>query len=232
MNRVLDVVRVQLVNWRGIFAWPLGILALTLVINLVTFGVLSDDVPSNGRVTGSLVSIYIVMFVAHLQTITQVFPFALGLSVTRWAFYAGTTVLVVAQGLLFGLLLLLLELVERCTGGWGIGLRYIGLPFLVQDNLLLQWLAYAVPFLAFSAVGVCFGVVFKRWGQSGVYVVTIGAALVLAGLVLLVSRLGWWPAVGRFFTDQSTFALLAGYPLVIAVVLGAAGWLVIRRTTP
>jgi hypothetical protein len=232
MNRVVDVVRVQLVNWRGILAWPLGILALTLVINLVIFGALSDDVPPNGRVTGSLVSIYIVMFVAHLQTITQVFPFALGLSVTRRAFYAGTTLLVVAQGLLLGLLLLLLELVERSTDGWGIGLRYIGLPFLVQDNLMLQWLVYAVPFLAFSAIGVCFGVVFKRWGQSGVYVVTIAVVLALAGFAAVVSRQGWWPAVGTFFTDQSTFALLAGYPLVIAVVLGAGGWLVIRRATP
>jgi hypothetical protein len=76
------------------------------------------------------------------------------------------------------------------------------------------------------------GVVFKRWGQPGVYALTVGTSLVLAGVAIVVTWQRWWPAVGSFFTDQSTFALLVSYPLVIAIVLGGAGWLAIRRATP
>jgi hypothetical protein len=232
MNRVLDVARVQAVNWRGIVAWPLGILAFTLVINVAIFGAIGDAAPPEGRVTGALSSIYIVMFVAHLQTITQVFPFALGLSVTRRAFFAGTALVVVAQALFFGLVLLLLEWVERTTGGWGVGVRYFGLPFLIQENPLTQWLVYVVPFLGVSAIGVFMGVVFKRWGQAGMYVLTMTAGVLAAGFAIVVTWQRSWPSVGSFFTGQSTFALLAGYPLVIALVLGGVGWFTIRRATP
>jgi hypothetical protein len=64
--------------------------------------------------------------------------------------------------------------VERATGGWRVGFRSFGLPFLIQENPRTQWLVYVVP----------------------------------------------------------TFALLAGYPLVIALVLGGLGWFTIRRATP
>jgi hypothetical protein len=232
MNRVLDVVRVQAFNWRGIVAWPLGILAFTLALNIAIFGAIGDAAPAEGRVTGALSSIYIVMFVAHLQTMTQVFPFAIGLSVTRRAFFAGSALVVVAQALFFGLVLLLLEQVERATGGWGVGVRYFGLPFVIQENPFAQWLVYVVPFLAVSAIGVFLGVVFKRWGQTGMYVLTITLGVLLAGFAIVVTWQRWWPSVGSFFTGQSTFALLAGYPLAIALLLGAVGWLAIRRATP
>ncbi len=83
-----------------------------------------------------------------------------------------------------------------------------------------------------SALGVFLGVVFKRWSQPGLYVLSLGTAAVLAGLAFLVGANGWWPAVLSFFTGQSTLALLAGYPLVIVAVFGGAGWLVLRRATP
>jgi hypothetical protein len=231
MKRVFDVARIQTVNWFWIFVFPPLLLLLVLVLHLVLFASIGAA-PPEGRSTGALLSIYMVMLVAHLQTMTQVFPFALGLSATRRAFYAGTGLVVGAQSVLFGVLLLILGRIETATGGWGINLRFFGLPFLLQDGLLAQWLVYTVPFLALSAIGVFAGVVFKRWGQPGVYALTVGGSLVLAVVAIVVTWQRWWPAVGSFFTDRSTFALLAGYPLVIAIVLGGAGWLAIRRATP
>ena len=228
MKRVFDVARIQTVNWFWILVFPPLLLLLVLVLNVGLFVAIGDATPR----TGAVLSIYMVMLVAHLQTMTQVFPFALGLSVTRRAFYAGTGLVVGAQSVLFGVLLLVLGRIEMATGGWGINLKFFALPFLIQDGLLAQWLVYTVPFLALSAIGVFAGVVFKRWGQPGVYALTVGTSLVLAGVAIVVSWQRWWPAVGSFFTDQSTFALLVGYPLVIAIVLGGAGWLAIRRATP
>ena len=150
MSRVLRVVRIQLVNAWSVLGMPWAVLGIAFVINLAIFLSIGDAAPPDGRVTGALMSIYVVMLVAHLQTMTQVFPFALGLSVTRRDFFAATALLVTAQSLAYGIVLWLLGLVERATGGWGISLRFFDLPFLAQPNPVLQILVYAVPFLALS----------------------------------------------------------------------------------
>ena len=198
MNQVLPVVRLQLVHWRYGLGMPVGILALVFALNLALFGSMGEVIPPSGRMTGGILSIYIVFGVGLLQTMTQTFTFALGMSVTRRAFQAGVVVLNVVEAIGFGTLLLVLT----------------------------------VPFLAFAAVGMFFGVIFKRWGQPGVYVVTVATSVVLAALTLLITWRSWWPQVGSWFAGQSTAALFAGYPLVLVLLLGAASWLAIRRATP
>jgi hypothetical protein len=76
------------------------------------------------------------------------------------------------------------------------------------------------------------GTLFKRWGQIGVYVASIGAALVLGLLVVLVTWQQWWGAVGAFFTTTPALLLVAVYPLVIAALAGLGGYLLVRRATP
>jgi hypothetical protein len=232
VNRVLAVVRLQLVSWKFGLGMPLGILTLVLAINLALFGSLGEIVPPEGRTTGGMLSIYIVFGVGYLQTMTQLFTFALGLSVTRRAYYAGVTLLVAAEAVAFGALVLLLNLLERASGGWGIGLKFFALDFLTVDDPGRQWLIFTVPFLLFGALGVFSGVVFKRWGQAGVYAMTVSVGVGLAALSVLVSWQGWWPAVGSWFAGQTATALFAGYPLAIALLLGAGGWLAVRRATP
>lgn len=231
MNRVWRVLRIQLVNAPMVLAFPLGILALTLAINIGIFAAIGDSAAPDERTTGALVSIYIVLLVAHLQTITQVFPFALGLSVTRRAFFAATALLVTGQALGYGILLYLLKLAEGATNGWGVQMRFFRLSFLVEDNALLQILNYTVPFLFFSFIGVFVGVVFRRWSQPGVYVMMVSTGLVVAVAVVVATWQRWWPAIGRFFTDQSSLALLAGYPIVLAALFAGGGYLLLRRAT-
>jgi hypothetical protein len=232
MSPTLAVVRLQFVNWRLGLGMPVGILTLVLGLNLALFGSMGDVIPPDGRMTGGVLSIYIVVGVGFLQTMTQLFAFALGLSVTRRAFYAGVALVVAAEAIGFGTLLLLLNLIERATGGWGLGLHFFALDFLTVDDPLLQWLVLVVPFLAFAALGVFTGVVFKRWGQAGAYVMSIAFAVAVTGAALLFTWQGWWSAVGTWFAGQSTPALFAGYPLVLALLLGAGGWLAIRRAIP
>lgn len=232
LQRAVQMIRIHLVAWQGMLGWPLGILALVLTFNWALFALISDVTPPDGRTTGAVSSIYFVMGIGYLQTMTQFFPLALGLSVTRRAFYAGTVLLATAQAALFGVLLVVLKEIEVATDGWGIQLRFFDLPFLSQDNVLAQWLVFTVPFLAFAAVGMMFGVVFKRWGQTGTFFTCIGLGLVLAGAAILITWQNWWPEVGSFFASQSAMALVAGYPLVLAVVLGGAGYAILRRATP
>lgn len=232
MSRVWNVVRIQLVNAPMVLAFPLGILALVFVINLGIFAVLGDIVPAEGRTTGALISIYIVMLTVHLQTMTQVFPFALGLSVTRRTFFAATAAVVTAQSLGYGIVLYLLRVLEDATGGWGLGLEFYGLPFVTEANPILQIIVYTVPFLLMSYLGVWTGIVFKRWGQPGVYLLAIGTGVLGALFFIITTWQEWWPAVGRFFADQTPVGLFGGYFLALAALLAFAGYLTIRRATP
>jgi hypothetical protein len=163
---------------------------------------------------------------------TQMFPFTAGLGVTRRAFAAATALMVTGLAIAFGLVLQLFATAERATHGWGRHMQIFDLDLLRQSNPVSQFLVYTVPFLAVSSAAVLIGVVFQRWRQMGVSLLAILSTVTLAGLIFLVDAVGWWPRLGRFFTDQPTLALLAGYPLAIAAILAGLSWTALRRATP
>lgn len=232
LGRAVKVARIQTVNLPIQLGMPWLILGIAFAINLVIFALVPDPPAGEPKVTGAILSIYVFMLIAHLQSMTQVFPFALGLSVTRRDFFTGTSLLIVAQSLVQGILLTIMLGIERLTGGWGMDLSFFGVPFLVQDNWFLQALVYTVPFLLLSFASIFAGTVYKRWGQFGVYVLMIGGLVLLGAAAVITTWQQAWGAVGRFFADTSALVLLAGYPLVLSVLLAAAGYLALRRATP
>ncbi|OXM68395.1 hypothetical protein [Amycolatopsis vastitatis] len=230
MTRVLDVARIQLVNWPALLAYPL---AIVVAMPLLGLGI---DLANGEAATGPheifLLPVLCGMAApAHLQTMTQVFPFTLGLGVTRRKFAAATALVVTAQALLLALVLVAFDAVERLTGGWGREARIFGLGALRQDGPLTQWAAYTGPIVATSAIFVLAGVVFQRWRQTGIYLAVIGGAAVLAGMKVLVTAQHWWPPIAGFLGDQPSLTLFAAIPLVLALAFGGAAWLMLRRAT-
>ena len=176
-------------------------------------------------------SIYVVQYIGYLQLFTRGFPFALGMSVTRRAYYLGTWLFAVVEAAVFGTVLLALRQVEVATDGWGMSLAYFGVDALRSDNPALQWLAYVVPFLLVASLGGCLGLVMMRWSYNGLLTVVAGL-IVAAGLtVIVVTRQDWWGAIGDWFADQSAAALFAGWPLPVAVGFALLGFATIRRAT-
>lgn len=229
MSRMLHVTRI-LVGGRALnLLLPLGILSLALLGNIVIFAAIADVAPREYRITGGLSSVYVVACILHLQTMTQFFPFAVGLSVTRRTFLGAATLMVAGQALVYGILFWLMRLVEDATDGWGLGIQFFGLPFLTMENPFLQVIVYAVPLLALSILGLWVGATFARWRQPGVVVLGVGLGALAVLFVFLATWLRWWPAVGEFFASQSPMVLLAGYPLAIAAVLAGATYLTTRR---
>ncbi|EIF01157.1 hypothetical protein [Saccharomonospora glauca] len=228
MGQLVRVARIQLVNAFSVLVLPLIILAFVLVANLLVAGLVDNE----GVIAGGLLSLYITMLIVHLQTMTQMFPFALGLSVTRKAFFGASTLVVVGQAAGYGVLLTLGKLVEEATGGWGLDLTFFALPFLSHDNVLLQFLAFTVPLVTLSFLGLWIGIVFKRWNQWGVWILTGAFAVVGLGLVLLIQWQDWWGAFARFFASQPAIALQVGYPAAITLVFAGAAYLTTRRAVP
>lgn len=232
-NRVLTAARLNLVDAKVRLSIPWFVVGSAFLINLLIFGLIRANAgDADDGVTGALAALYLTMAISYLQTMTQTLPFALSLGVTRRNFYLGTGLVVLAESLLHSVLLTVLLAIERATGGWGLDLQFFGVPFMVQSNPVLQVLAYAGPMAALAFLGLLAGTVFRRWGQIGIYVASIGSALVLGGLVALITWQQAWGAFGRFFITTPTLTLTAVYPLLLAVLFAAGGFLLVRRATP
>ncbi|GAA5200028.1 hypothetical protein GCM10023322_76980 [Rugosimonospora acidiphila] len=230
MNSVLRAMRIELLTWPASLVWCWAILAVSFAVNLALFGIIHNNMTEDPT-TGGVASIYLMLSIISSARIAQFFPFTLGLSVTRRAFYAATTLLLLGESLAFGIGLYLLALLERATGGWGMSLHFFQLPFMGWHNAAAQILIYVVPLLVVGAMGTFAAVIFQRWRTNGLFTLMLGTILVLGGVTALVSWRQQWTAIGNWLADQSVVALIAGWPALLAVVLAAGGYLAIRRAT-
>lgn len=231
MNRILSTARLHLVApWLLLLPW--AIMASSLAINIFLWGVADIAEKTGGQGgTGGLASLYLTLCVVYIQTVSSLLPFAMGLSLTRRTFYVGKSLFGAVQSLTYGVLLYVLLLIERGTGGWGVGLQFFR-GFWVVDNPVLQVLIFAVPMLVLAFLGMAVGAVYKRFGSVGLYALTIGAILGFGGLGVLITWQDSWAAVGAWFTDQSPVGLLAGWPLLLGLLLAAGGYVGVRKVVP
>lgn len=229
MSRLLSVSRLHTVAWPATIGWPWGILASSFALNLLLFAAIGDAIADGGSRTGGLSSIYITVMIVAIGWVTQVYPFALGMSVTRREFYTATTGYAVIQAFAFAVPLYLLKVIEDATNGWGLSLSFFGVGFLSVHNGLLQIVVYAVPMLLMSFLGIFFGTVFNRWGSNGMFAFTVGAIVVLGAAATLITWRRAWRQIGHWFATQNVETLVVGWPMVLAVLFAGAGYLVIRR---
>jgi hypothetical protein len=231
MNRIRQVVRLQIPAWPHIVGWTWSMMPVAFGLNLLIF--LANYDPGDGVKTtaGGLVSLCGGAIGMATISVTQIFPYALGMSVTRREFYLAWSLLAVVQSVVYALVLCLLRAVEQATGYWGMGMRYVGLPFMDDANPVLLLLGYAVPILVVTHLGILLGTVHLRWGTTGVLA---SLALAFTALGLAAALITWtrqWDAIGRWLLDQPPTALLAGWPVLVAAAFAVGGYRLIRRAT-
>ena len=234
-NRVLTAARLNTVGIGQRLAIPWMVVGSAFLINLLIFGLIranTDDAAPG--VTGALAALYFAAAAAHLQTMTQTFPFALSLGVTRRNFYLGAGLVLLAESIVHSIALTVLLAIENATDGLGAAAQVLrrGVPGPVQPGGPGAW-SYGAPLLALGLVGMMFGTLFKRWGQLGVYAAAIGTTLVLGALVVLVTWQQWWGR-GRHVLHHDAVApaprhLPAGDR---ACWPASAGSPLVRRATP
>jgi hypothetical protein len=226
MNRLLAVARLHTVTWQGPVVWPWLICGLAFLVNWAAFASMVDA--SDGEVTtGGLASLFVVSLVMFTSAVAQVFPYALGLGVSRRLFYTATALLAVAVSVADAVLLSALLLAENATGGWWTGLRFFG----AAGDGPGQIFVYGVLVLLATFVGIFVGVVYVRWRINGALTLTAAAIVVPGGLVALASWRGWWGEIGSWLADQSPLSLYAGWPLLLVAAAALAGLAVVRRAT-
>jgi hypothetical protein len=232
MNRTLATARMHLVNPLLTIGIPWAIVLLSFAINLPIWALTDAGKAPGGGITGGVLSLYITVLVVYVQSVTQLLPFAMGMSISRRTFYRGTALVAVGSALAYGIALSVLTQVEDATGGWGVGLQFWAPGPVDVDNWALQVVVSGAPMLAAAFLGVGIGVVMKRWGQLGLWSLVVGALLVFGGLAILVSWQQAWGDVGTWLTDQSMLTLAVLIPAVLSVVAAGLSFAGLRRIVP
>jgi hypothetical protein len=228
MKRVLDVARLHTVTWVSQLAWAWGIMGISLAVNMLVFASVEETAPGK-TITGGLASIYIVSAITAAASISQVFPFALGMGVARRTFYLATTLVTVVQAVVYGVLLYLLNLVEGATNGFGIQLRFFRVAYVDVPNGLLQIAVYAVLFLFLNFLVIFAAVWYVRFGINGLYATGAATILVLGLLAALITWQGWFGDIWHWLSTQHQLSLLVGWPALAAAVAALGGMAAIRR---
>jgi hypothetical protein len=228
MNTLVNVGRYHLIDRFTWLALPWGIMAFSFLVNI---GVaLAVPTSSRGIYTGGLVSLYVFMLLCGSMSMTRSLPFGLMMGISRRTYYAGTALLVLTLGVVYGLGLTLLQVVERATDGWGLNLHYFRIPWIMDGPWYETWLTSFVLLVAFVLYGMWYGLVFRRWSVPGL-VTFVAAQIVVALLaVVAVSATHSWSGVGHFFTTVTALAL-TGVLAVVALAMGFGGLTTVRRVT-
>jgi hypothetical protein len=231
MNRVARAARVHLLGWPTTMAAPVTVLFSAFGINLAIFWVLQDR-GIESSFTGGLASLYITVMLVFIQLMGRQLSFATGFGLTRRTYYLATMLFVVALSLVAAVALELLRLLEQATNGWGVHMPFYRVAAMNVGNPLGQIAVYAGPLVLLATFGTFIGAIFARWRTAGLVVAGI-LAMLLGGLaVVLISYGRDWTSIGSWFADQPHLALYAGWPLLLAVVLGLAAYRVVRLATP
>jgi hypothetical protein len=232
MNRVLAAARMQVVHPAVILGIPWLVVGVSFAINVAIWAVAGlRDVPGAGF-TGGVLALYVTVCVVFVQAVTQLLPFAMGVSLSRRTYWLGVTLVGVLSSLGYGIALAALDAIGTATDGWGVGLSFWVPQPLQADNFFLQVLVSGAPMLAFVFSGIGMGVVVKRWGPNGLWALALALLLLVGGVAVLLTGLGAWAQVGGWLGDQSLLTLSVGLPLAIGAVVAALSFTGIRRVVP
>ncbi len=228
MNTLVKVARYHLIDRFAYLALPWGLAAFTLLVNVLIAALVPRS--PHGYYTGALLSMYVILLVCGVLSMTRSLPFVLMLGVSRRAYYLGTSLLVVLLSVVYGLLLTGLQVLERATSGWGLAVHYFRIPWLLDGPWYVTWLTSFVLLMLFFLYGMWYGLVFRRWNLPGLVTFIATQILALVAVVFVIALTHDWSAAGHFFTSVTALEL-TGVLAAVAAVMGLGGLTTIRRVT-
>jgi hypothetical protein len=170
------------------------------------------------------------VFVLGVQSVARSLPFGLALGVSRRTYYLGTALLATALAAILATVTTVGQVVERATGGWGLGLCFFRVHYILDGPWYLTWLTSFVALTLLFVYGMWFGLVYRRWSQVGLVVFLAGQVTVLTIAALAVTSGHGWHDVGNFFTALSA-AGLTGLLAALTIALLVGGFTTMRRVT-
>lgn len=234
MNRILQAARLHVVHPLVILGVPWLVVVSSFAINELIwgFGHIAEQPGASSSGTGGVLALYIAVLFVFLQSVSQLFPFALSLGLSRRVFVAGTALMALVQAVGYALVLVVLTAFEDASGGWWTGLHFVAPVHIDRLPVLEQFALFLCLMLGFMLLGTAIGAVQKRWGAAGLYSLTIGALLVFGGAAVVLTALDGWGAFGSWFVTTPALALGAIYLGFAAVLASGLTWTGLRRAVP
>ena len=227
MNYVSKVMRLQLVNRWTFIGVPLMVLGGSLLI-VILLGLV---IPNDGvMITGAAQAPLWYFIVVGVQALSLTFPFSQAMSVTRRDYFLGTLATFVLFSLAFGVVFLVLALIEQATSGWGVDTLVFAIPWLLNAGWLAVILSVAALAIVMFLIGLWMATIYKRWGTVVIVAISRGLGLVLVGVIALITYFQWWQAVLTWVVGQTPMSM-AGWLLVLIVALSAGSFLTLRKVT-
>lgn len=230
MNAWVNVARYHLIQRANYLVLPWAVLAFAFVVCLAIFGSLHANGIEGHYYAGGIATIFVFWFIAGLLTTTRSLPFGLTLGVTRRTYYSGSVSLGITLGAIYGLVLTILQAIERATDGWGLRMHFFRVPYLLDGPWYLTCLTASTGLALLYCYGMWFGLVYRRWNLAGLLTFIAAQIIVVAVGALAAASSDGWHDIYQFFTTISTTGftgLLAA--LTAALVLG--GLSTARRLT-
>ncbi len=223
MSSWIKVARYQLLPPVNFVVVPWAVLAFTFAVNLII--ALAEGAGPDP--TKAVVSIFAVLSVVGVISATRQLPFGLALGVSRRSYYLGTVGLVVVLAAVYGLIIAGLQALERATEQWGVGLQFFEVHYFLSGPWYLTWLSSFVGMALLFGYGLCFGLVYRRWDNIGLFVFGLGQVVVVLAGVLIADSDHAWHRIGHFFTTL-TAAGLTGALAAVAALIFAGGFALMR----
>jgi hypothetical protein len=163
--------------------------------------------------SGYLLSFFIFFAVQGMLTAGRSLPFGLMLGASRRSFYFGSALHGLALAVTSGLALAALQAIERATGGWGLSMRFLRVPYLLDGPWYATWLTSAVILFAVFVYGMWSPILQRRWGMPGTLMFIAAQALVVTAVSVVASLEHWHGLTALGLTGAIaalTVLLLAG----------------------
>lgn len=235
MNRIIATARMQLVNTQTFIWVPLIVIAGAFVINWLIFAIITgaaDGIPDQDETMTFAAQAPLWYFlVIGIQSLTLTFPFSQAMSVSRRTFFLGTALITAAAGAVLATLYTLLRIPEVATNGWGVGAYMFNVRWVTEGPWYAGWLFFFAVTLLFFVIGFWTATIYKRFGTVVITVLLTGLALVVIGLVALITWQQWWGNVGLWLSTLTPLSTSL-WVLVVTVVLGVSSYFTLRRAVP
>ncbi|WP_410602757.1 ABC transporter permease [Amycolatopsis sp. lyj-90] len=228
MNILVKVARYHLVDRLQFLVLPVGVTLFAFGVNLAIFALIPEKPEDN--FSGGLFTLFVFMLVCGALSMTKSLPFGLALGVSRRSYYLGTVLLVAGLSALYAVGIAVLQVIEDATRGWGLGLHYFRVPWVLDGPWYLTLLTAFVLLTLMFVYGMWYGLIYRRASVVGVVLFAAAQVLVLLGGVLLLSWTDSWSKLGTFF-GTLTVGGLTGVLAVLVGVAAAGGFATMRRVT-
>jgi len=228
MRRVLNVMRLQMIN-RQTFIWvPLIVLGSATLLSVLIYAMIPLDAAKYGG--GGQAPLW-YFFAIGISAMSLTFPFSQAMSITRREFFLGTMLTAALASAFMAVLFLIGGGIEIVTNGWGVNGYLFYLPGFWDAGWFGAWLAYFTLALFFFVLGFTGATIYKSWGLMALTISWVTLALVLIGVIFLITRLEIWMQVWETFGLLGPLGL-ATWGLVLTAVCMGLSFIAFRRTVP